>query len=204
MYLNPFLHHWKREKDQCYKLVNWKTSWLQINTGSLESTTFSINPQSPDQLYFWSARLEVKIHEIMIHECSSFSKRGTKLQSINMTRLNLHGVSPCSNRPLVCWIASGGTILCWFYRIIHIFNPPWKPRSAIFSKSRPNRLASRHLWTKPHKGKYDIRYKKLPALYLQAVLSTAGSGFTNRMQVSKMFMVNVLFCRSKKTKCLET
>ena len=55
---------------------------------------------------------EVKIHEITIHEPSSFLKRGHKLQSIRMIRA----------------------------RIDNIFNPPSKSRSTLFSKSHANRL----------------------------------------------------------------
>ena len=61
---------------------------------------------------------EVKIHEITIHESSSFLKRGHKLRSIHM-------------------ILVGSIKSTW---IANIFNPPSKSRSTIFSKSRINRL----------------------------------------------------------------
>ena len=61
---------------------------------------------------------EVKIREITIHEPSSFLKRGPKLQSIRMIRVDS--------------IKST--------RIDNIFNPPSKSRSTIFSKSQTNQL----------------------------------------------------------------
>ena len=39
-----------------------------------------------------------------------------------------------------CWINSRGKDLCQFDRIDNIFNPPSKPRSAIFSKSGWNSI----------------------------------------------------------------
>ena len=58
------------------------------------------------------------IHEITIHEPSSFLKRGHKLQSI----------------PTICVDSIE------LPRIDNIFNPPSRSRSTIFSKSRANRL----------------------------------------------------------------
>ena len=61
---------------------------------------------------------EVKIHEITIHEPSSFLKCGRKLQPIRTIRVDS--------------IEST--------RIDNIFNPPLKSRSTVFSKSLAKRL----------------------------------------------------------------
>ena len=82
---------------------------MSIRSIPLKSTTFSTTLYSPP---------EVKIHEITIHDPSSFLKRGHKLQSIRTIRVDS--------------IEST--------RIDNIFNPPSKSRSTIFSKSHTNRL----------------------------------------------------------------
>ena len=82
------------------------TTGETIRVDLIESTTFSTTLYSPP---------EVKIHEITIHEPSSFLKRGHKLQSIRVDSIEST-------------------------RIDNIFNSPSKSRSTIFSTSCTNQL----------------------------------------------------------------
>ena len=88
--------------------------FVSIRSKRLESTTFSTHPVKPT---------EVKIREIMIHEPSSFLKRGHKLQSIRTIRDDSIESTQIDN----------------------IFNPPSKSRSTIFSKFRENGLPAHQI-----------------------------------------------------------
>ena len=94
-----------------------------------------------------SALLEVKNCEIMIHEPTSFLKRGNKLELICMrhfmTWLNSHWVPSRANQLMAWWIDNRGNLSCRFDRIKwnrQYFNPPCIVQGAIFSKSHANRL----------------------------------------------------------------
>ena len=92
------------------------------------------------------------------------------------TRLDSHGVVSRADRLPVWRIDSRGNDSCRFDRIDSIestridnfFNPPSRPRSALFSKSRTNRLPACRV---DRRGNDSSRFE--------------GKGFTNRFPVSR-------------------
>ena len=139
------------------------TRFVSIGSSRVESTTFSTHPQSPDALYLLS------LAQIDFRDDESTARDTIRHDSIESTTFSTHPESPDALYFLSLaqidfrydestardTIRFDSIELC---RIDNIFNPPSKPRCAIFTKSRANRLP---VWRIDSKGHDSFRFDRV-------------------------------------------